>query len=69
MTSVAKTLGAPYITSHLMDTVKHFNVISSTLPDERAVDACLKFSDDHIFLVEPAAGVSLATVYSKVLSD
>jgi L-serine/L-threonine ammonia-lyase len=67
MTSVAKTLGAPYITSHLIDLAKHFNVISSTLPDERAVEACLKFSDDHVFLVEPAAGVSLATVYSNLL--
>jgi len=37
------------------------------LDDKEAVDACLKFADDHAILVEPSCGATLAVVYSKHL--
>ncbi|CAG7723597.1 unnamed protein product [Allacma fusca] len=69
MTSVAKTLGAACCTAKVLELAKVFNVISTVITDDKAVEACVKFADDHTFLVEPAAGVSLATVYSQLLPE
>jgi L-serine/L-threonine ammonia-lyase len=33
--------------------------------DRAAVDACLRFADDHRILVEPACGAALSTVYDR----
>ena len=40
---------------------------SVVVSDRQAVDACLKFADDHRFLVEPACGASLAAVCTSGL--
>lgn len=44
MTSIAKTLGAPFIAPKVMENLPNFNVISEVQPDSAAVDACLKFA-------------------------
>ena len=33
--------------------------------DRDAVDACLRFADDHRVVVEPACGAALAAVYGR----
>ncbi|MFT4182296.1 MAG: pyridoxal-phosphate dependent enzyme [Rhizobium sp.] len=35
-----------------------------TVEDRAAVDACMRFLDDHRVLVEPACGAALAVAYS-----
>ncbi len=47
MTSVAKTLGAPYIAPKVLENLQHFNVISEVQPDSAAVEACLKFAGKY----------------------
>jgi len=70
MTSIAKTLGAPSVAPKVMeDAVKNFNVISHVQSDASAIEACLKFSDDHAFCVEPSCGVSLSAVYEGILPE
>jgi L-serine/L-threonine ammonia-lyase len=67
LTSLAKTLGARAVTTTLMEMCSEFNIISKVLPDEDAVKACLRFADDHAFLVELSCGVTLAALYSGLL--
>ena len=37
---------------------------ASVAPDSRALDACLRFIDDHRLHVEPACGAALALAYA-----
>jgi L-serine/L-threonine ammonia-lyase len=67
MTSIAKTLGAPSVASKVMEILPNFNIISHVQSDKSAVEACLKFSDDHAFCVEPACGVSLSLIYEGLI--
>ncbi|ODN04947.1 L-serine dehydratase/L-threonine deaminase [Orchesella cincta] len=67
--SIAKTLGARSVTAALLDRVEKFNVVSKVLPDKDAVLGCVRLADDHGFLVEPSCGVTMASVYSKVLPE
>ncbi|OXA50993.1 Serine dehydratase-like [Folsomia candida] len=69
MTSIAKTLGAPSVAPKLMEILPKFDIISNVQSDAAAVEACLRFSDDHAFCVEPACGVSLSAVYQGILHE
>lgn len=70
ITSVAKCLGALTICQTTLDYIKkHKNFYSVVVEDRQAVDACLKFADDHRILVEPACGASLAAVYGDAIHD
>lgn len=42
-------------------------VTSVCCSDAEAVDACMRFADDHKILVEPSCGASLALAYSPRL--
>ncbi|KAF6031604.1 SDSL [Bugula neritina] len=64
ITSIAKSLGSRTVCQQLFDYTKDHNIISHTITDTAAVDACIKFADDHRMLVEPACGASLAVIYS-----
>ena len=66
--SIATSLGSLYIQKELSDMAqsKEFNVISGVVSDRAAVNACLKFADDHKMLVEPACGAGLSSIYSDV---
>ena len=41
-------------------------VVPHVVTDREAVDACLRFADDHHVIVEPACGAALALVYKGV---
>ncbi len=36
-----------------------------TVSDRAAVDACIRFVDDHRILVEPACGAALSVIYNR----
>ena len=65
--SIATSLGSLYIQKELLDMAQsgEFSVVSGVVSDRSAVDACLKFADDHRMLVEPACGAGLSSIYSE----
>uniref|UniRef100_K1PSK8 L-serine ammonia-lyase n=1 Tax=Magallana gigas TaxID=29159 RepID=K1PSK8_MAGGI len=69
ITSVAKCLGALTPCTKVFELCQKNKVISKLCTDKQAINACLKFADDHRQLVEPACGASLAAVYSGILKD
>ncbi|PVD32937.1 hypothetical protein C0Q70_08384 [Pomacea canaliculata] len=69
ITSVAKCLGSLVVSQKTFEyyTSGRYIILSELVTDREAVSACLKFADDHRFLVEPACGAALAGVYSGVI--
>ncbi len=63
ITSLATTLGARRVAAQALDWTRRHAVIPWVVSDRAAVDACLRFADDHRVLVEPACGAALAAVY------
>jgi L-serine/L-threonine ammonia-lyase len=63
ITSIAKTLGAKTVSQKTMEWDKKHDIRSVVVNDKQALSACIRFADDHRFLVEPACGASLAVVY------
>ncbi len=64
LTSIAVTLGARRVAQHAVEVAAIHPVQSWLVSDRAAVDACLRFEDDHRLLVEPACGAALAPVYA-----
>eukprot|EP00794_Sanderia_malayensis_P013910 gene13910-15359_t len=67
ISSIAKCLGAVTVCEKSLDWTKNHDVISHVLNDKEAVDACLRFLDDHKMLVQPACGAALAAVYGNAI--
>jgi len=65
--SVATSLGALEISQAALDRAENQPTTSLTCTDKEAVDACLRFAQDHRILVEPACGAALAMAYSDRL--
>lgn len=65
ITSVAKSLGALTVAEEAFRWYSHRKIISVKLSDKDAVSACLRFSEDHKMLVEPACGASLVVLYKE----
>jgi L-serine/L-threonine ammonia-lyase len=70
--SIATSLGALEVTPVSLERAKkHIEsggvVKESMCTDAEAVDACLRFAQDHRLLVEPACGAALAVAYSERL--
>ncbi|MCA6219049.1 pyridoxal-phosphate dependent enzyme [Photorhabdus antumapuensis] len=65
LTGVATSLGARQVCQQAFNLVSEREIISLTVSDKQAVDACLAFLDDHRTLVEPACGASLAVLYDQ----
>ncbi|MBS0286226.1 MAG: pyridoxal-phosphate dependent enzyme [Proteobacteria bacterium] len=63
--TVAVTLGAKQICQQAFEWTQKHPVFPQTVTDKEAVNACLRFADDHRLLVEPACGASLALLYDK----
>lgn len=63
ITSVATTLGARRICARAFEVARSLHVVPHVVSDREAVEACLRFADDHRVIVEPACGASLALVY------
>ena len=65
ITSVATSLGAKQVCARAFDLAREHPVVSTTVSDRAAVDACLRFVDDHRVVVEPACGAALALAYDR----
>jgi len=64
LTSIATTLGTLSVCARALEVARQHPITSHLVSDRAAVDACLRFADDHRVLVEPACGASLAAVYA-----
>jgi len=65
ITSIATTLGARTVAQQALDWTRHHPIEPWVISDRAAVDACLRFADDHRVLVEPACGAALAAGYLR----
>lgn len=63
--TIAVTLGAKQICQNAFDLTQKHPTYPQTVTDKEAVEACLKFANDHRLLVEPACGASLAVIYDN----
>lgn len=63
--SIATSLGAKKVASAAYEWCYRHEVASHVVSDREAVTACLRFSQDHRLLVEPACGASLAALYEE----
>ena len=61
--SIATSLGAKKVAIAAYEWCYRHEVASHVVSDLEAVTACLRFSQDHRLLVEPACGASLAALY------
>ena len=65
ITSVATTLGARTVTAQALDWTRRHPITAWVVTDRAAVEACLRFADEHRILVEPACGAALSAVYGR----
>ncbi len=63
ITSIATTLGARTVSQQALNWTRRHPIVPWVVSDRTAVDACLRFADDHRVLVEPACGAALAAGY------
>jgi L-serine/L-threonine ammonia-lyase len=63
ITSIATSLGARRVSEHAFALAREHPIRPVVVPDSAAVEACLRFMDDHRVVVEPACGASLAVAY------
>jgi len=52
------------VTERALAVTREWPITSWVVSDRAAVEACLRFADDHRVLVEPACGAALAPVYA-----
>lgn len=69
VTSIATSLGAKTVSKKLFDWSRKKEIVPYVVPDQYAIDACLKFVDDHRVLVEPACGAALSLIYSAASNE
>ena len=60
ITSIAKTLGAPYVTEMTLQLVRNYMESVTVVPDSEAVDALLFIAERLKVITEPAASCTLA---------
>ncbi len=63
ITSVATTLGARTVAAEALAWTQRHPITSWVVTDRAAVEACLRFADEHRVLVEPACGAALSAGY------
>lgn len=63
ITSIATSLGARRVSGRAFELAREHAVRPVVVSDAAAVDACLRFMDDHRVVVEPACGAALALAY------
>ncbi len=68
ITGVATSLGAKTVAREAFERARQHPVQSVVVTDGEAIDACVRFADEHRCLVEPACGASLALAYSRPAS-
>ena len=65
ITSIATTLGARRVCDRVLAWTREHPVRPWLVSDRAAVEACLRFADDHRLVVEPSCGAALAAVYDR----
>lgn len=63
--TIATSLGARKVAQKAFEWSQKHKVYSEIVTDLEAVNACIKFVEDHQTLVEPACGAALAIAYHK----
>lgn len=63
--TVATNLGAKTVANEALQWTSRHPITPWIVSDYAAVDACLRFADDHRILVEPACGAALSVVYDR----
>jgi L-serine/L-threonine ammonia-lyase len=63
ISSIATSLGARQVAQQAFALSREHPVRSVVVADSAAVDACIRFMDDHRVVVEPACGATLAVAY------
>jgi L-serine/L-threonine ammonia-lyase len=63
ITSIATSLGARKVSEQAFELARRHPIESVVVSDFDAVEACLRFMDDHRVVVEPACGAALALAY------
>lgn len=63
ISSIATSLGARRVADQAWQVTQEHDVRSVVVSDQAAVDACIRFIEDHRIVVEPACGASLALPY------
>jgi L-serine/L-threonine ammonia-lyase len=61
--SIATSLGARKVSAQAFELAHRHPIESKVVSDREAVEACLRFMDDHRVVVEPACGAALALAY------
>lgn len=65
ITSLATTLGAKQVCARAFELARSHPTTTVVVSDRSAVDACVRFLDDHRIVVEPACGAALALAYER----
>jgi L-serine/L-threonine ammonia-lyase len=65
ISSMATSLAARTVTARALEWARHHPITPWVVTDREAVDACLRFADDHRVLVEPACGAALSVAYNR----
>jgi L-serine/L-threonine ammonia-lyase len=63
--SIATSLGARRVSERAFALAGEYPIRPVVVSDDEAVQACLRFMDDHRVVVEPACGASLALAYQS----
>jgi L-serine/L-threonine ammonia-lyase len=63
ITSIATSLGARKVSERAFELARRHPIEPVVVSDREAVEACLRFMDDHRVVVEPACGAALALAY------
>jgi L-serine/L-threonine ammonia-lyase len=65
ITSVATSLGARRVCDRAFEWTGQHNVVSATVTDAEAVQACLAVAREHRLIVEPACGAAVAVAQRR----
>lgn len=66
ITSIARTLGAKRVCEKVFEYSQKYPIIPVTVSDENAMNACVRFSNETRFLIEPSCGAGAAVIYEKL---
>lgn len=65
ITSIATSLGARRVSEHAFEWTSRHEVVSTTVSDFEAVQACLDVAREHRLIVEPACGAAVAATMQR----
>lgn len=63
--TVATSLAAKQICQQAFDWSQKHPTMPQVVSDKQAISACLRFADEHLQMIEPAGGASMAVLYER----